>query len=82
MLCGIRNAPDCSVPVSPVSILTSTDRTATVAFPRLRRPRGVSRVQHLLHGCAEGARRLFHQVAQRRLQVDAGAVLTHVRILT
>ena len=44
MLCRIRNAPDCSVSVMPASILTSTDRTATVAFSRLRRPRGVSRV--------------------------------------
>ena len=42
MLCRIRNAPDCSVSVKPASILTSTDRTATVAFSRLRRPRGVS----------------------------------------
>jgi hypothetical protein len=44
MLCRIRNAPDCSASVTPASIRTSTDRTATVAFSRLRRPRGVSRV--------------------------------------
>ena len=44
MLCRILNAPDCSSSVMPPSILNSTDRTATVAFSRLRRPRGVSRV--------------------------------------
>ena len=44
MLCRILNASDCSSSVMPPSILTSTDRTATVAFARLRRPRGVSRV--------------------------------------
>ena len=44
MLCSIRDAADCSASVMPASILTSTDRTATVAFYRLRRPRGVSRV--------------------------------------
>lgn len=38
MLRRIRNASDCSVSVMPASILTSTDRTATVAFSRLRRP--------------------------------------------
>lgn len=44
MLCRIRNASDCSVSVRPASILASTDRTAALAFSRLRRPRGVSRV--------------------------------------
>ena len=43
MLRRILNAPACSSGVMPPSILTSTDRTATVAFARLRRPRGVSR---------------------------------------
>ena len=38
------------------------------------------RSQHLLHGCAEGARGLLQQVAQGRVQVDP--VLTHVSILT
>jgi hypothetical protein len=33
ILCRIRNAPDCSASVIPASILTSTDRTATVASP-------------------------------------------------
>lgn len=44
MLCRIRNASACSVSVMPASILTPTDRTAALAFCRLRRPRGVSRV--------------------------------------
>jgi len=44
MLRRIRYAPDCSPSVMPASILTSTDRTATVACSRLRRPRGVRRV--------------------------------------
>ena len=44
MLVRILNAADCSSVVMPLSILTSTDRTAAVAFSRLRRPRGVSRV--------------------------------------
>jgi len=44
MLRRIRNALACSASVKPASILTSTDRTATVAFSRLPRPRGVSRV--------------------------------------
>jgi predicted enzyme related to lactoylglutathione lyase len=33
---------DCSSGVIPLSIWTSTERTAAVAFSRLRRPRGVS----------------------------------------
>lgn len=44
MLRRLRNALACSLSVMPASIRVSTDRTAAVAFSKLRRPLAVSRV--------------------------------------
>lgn len=67
MLCRIRKASDCSVSVRPASIRTSTDRTATVALAKLRRPRGVSHRRPSHPRCAR-RRRSHHRLrTDRRL---------------